>query len=235
MVEGYIYGKRSRGGSWLREMTFTYRHVPNPTDEQVEASVALFTDLMKDDVAVLSLAGGEPALIPDMIRATLKAGIFAAGEYYTASNEKGEMVGFTMWMPPGQEMFSTPEQRALGLDDFMSKLPEIGKEFYKKTYMARFPNFVNELLGPTGKVDSWWLHMAMVRRDSQRKGIATTLIDLVREKAAASGATIALSTTADANVPFYEGYGLDKKGHTTVPSPWGEWPIYVFALAPPTS
>lgn len=33
-----------------------------------------------------------------------------------------------------------------------------------------------------GKVDSWWLHMAMVRRDSQRKGIATTLIDLVREK-----------------------------------------------------
>ena len=63
--------------------------------------------LHNQDVAVLSLAGGEPALIPDMIRATLKAGIFAAGEYYTASNEKGEMVGFTMWMPPGQEMFST--------------------------------------------------------------------------------------------------------------------------------
>lgn len=32
------------------------------------------------------------------------------------------------------------------------------------------------------KIDSWWLHMAMVRRDYQRKGICTTLINLVRDK-----------------------------------------------------
>lgn len=58
-------------------------------------------------VAVLSLSGGEPALIPDLARATLKAGIFAAGEFYTATNDEGDIVGFTMWMPPGQELFST--------------------------------------------------------------------------------------------------------------------------------
>jgi hypothetical protein len=58
-------------------------------------------------MAALSLSGGEAALIPEMARAILKAGIFAAGEYYTATNDKGEIVGFTMWMPPGQEMFST--------------------------------------------------------------------------------------------------------------------------------
>ncbi|KAF8346127.1 hypothetical protein F5887DRAFT_884016, partial [Amanita rubescens] len=219
-------------------------------DEEIEESVALFADLMANDMAALSLSGGEAALIPELARAMLKAGIFAAGEYYTATNDKGEIVGFTMWMPPGQEMFSTPEQRALGLNDFMTKLPEIGKDFYKKTVRfyrriyeadmfnkydstwSRFPTFVNELLGPTGKIDSWWLHMAMVRRDYQCKRIGKTLIDLVREKAAASGATMALSTTADANVPFYKSYGFDQKGHITIPSPWGEWPLYVFALAP---
>ena len=58
-------------------------------------------------VAVLSLSGGEPTLIPDLARATLKAGIFAAGEFYTATNDEGDIVGFTMWMPPGQELFST--------------------------------------------------------------------------------------------------------------------------------
>jgi len=59
--------------------------------------------------------------------------------------------------------------------------------------------------------------MAMVRRDYQRKRVGKTLIDFVRKKvivlfllwqsvkvyqAAASGATMALSTTTDANVSY---------------------------------
>ena len=56
---------------------------------------------------MLSLVGGDGSLIPDMTRAILKAGIYAAGEYYIATNEDGEIVGYTMWMPPGQEIFST--------------------------------------------------------------------------------------------------------------------------------
>lgn len=38
--------------------------------------------------------------------ALLRAGVLA-GEYYEASNEEGELIGYTMWMPPGREMFST--------------------------------------------------------------------------------------------------------------------------------
>ena len=38
--------------------------------------------------------------------AMLRAGALA-GEYYTATNEDGEIVGYTLWMPPGQELFST--------------------------------------------------------------------------------------------------------------------------------
>ncbi|KAK2460077.1 hypothetical protein APHAL10511_007911 [Amanita phalloides] len=217
------------------EMSLTYSHVPNPTNEQVETAVTLFADLMKDSAAVLSLSGGDPSLIPDMARSVLKAGIFAAGEFYIAANEREEIVGFTMWMPPGQEMFSTLEQRALGLNDFMSKLPELGREVYKAIYITRLPTFVNGLLGPTGKIDSWWLYMAMVRKDYQRKHIATTLINMVREKAAVGGVTMALSTTTHANVPFYKSRGFDLRGSTVIQSPWGEWPLHVFALEVPTT
>jgi len=104
-------------------------------DEEIEASAALFADLMTDgnchflsvcrpittqtqDIAALSLSGGEAALIPEMARAILKAGIFAAGEYYTATNDKGEIVGFAMWMPPGQEMFSTSVASILFFDRY---------------------------------------------------------------------------------------------------------------------
>lgn len=213
-------------------MSITYQRVPNPTVEQVEATVALFMDLMKEDIAVLCLSGADTALIPDLARAMIKAGIYAAGEYYLATDENGEIVGYTMWMPPGQEMFSTPEQRALGLNDFMVKLPEEGREYQKSFFMAKFPSFVNTQLGPTGKVDSWWLHMAMVRRDYQHQGIAKTLINMVRDKAIAGDATMALSTTTDKNVPIYQKCGFELKGTMIMPSPLGEWPLHVLALPP---
>jgi len=38
--------------------------------------------------------------------AILRAGAMA-GEYYIATNPAGEQIGYTLWMPPGQEMFST--------------------------------------------------------------------------------------------------------------------------------
>lgn len=33
-----------------------------------------------------------------------------------------------------------------------------------------------------GKIDSWWLHMAMIRQDHQRKGVLRALVDMVRKK-----------------------------------------------------
>lgn len=36
----------------------------------------------------------------------LKAGALA-GEYYTATDENNDLLGFTLWMPPGDDLFST--------------------------------------------------------------------------------------------------------------------------------
>jgi len=38
--------------------------------------------------------------------AILRAGVHS-GEYYEATDETGSLIGYTLWMPPGQEMFST--------------------------------------------------------------------------------------------------------------------------------
>ncbi|KAF8167192.1 hypothetical protein B0H34DRAFT_680726 [Crassisporium funariophilum] len=208
---------------------FTVQRVEKPTEEQIAISADLFYDLMKTDLGAISLSGGDTSLIRLQAKALLRAGALV-GEYYEATNADGELVGYTMWMPPGEEMFSTDEQRSLGLTEFMARLSEQGKEYYKTTYMAHFPGFVNSVLGPTGKRDAWWLHMAMVRPDYQRQGVIRALVNLVREKASKNVEILACSTTTDSNVPVYLALGFTQRGTKIMPSPWGDWPVHLFSL-----
>jgi len=84
--------------------------------------------------------------------ALLRAGVHS-GQYYEATDEGGELIGYTLWMPPGQEMFSTyvynpmdltvvncslywisrirEGQRALGFNEFMSKLSSEAANYFK--------------------------------------------------------------------------------------------------------
>ncbi|KAI0929784.1 hypothetical protein AcW1_008638 [Taiwanofungus camphoratus] len=133
-------------------------------------------------------------------------------------------------MPSGQDMLSTPEERKLGFNDFFARLSEEGREYYKSAYVGKFTRFVTGCMGRTGKVDSWWLNMIQVHPDRQRQGIATALIGLVREKAKRKGETLALSASNPSNVPIYKAMGFDLKGDRIMPSPWGDWPLYLVAL-----
>ncbi|PPQ89987.1 hypothetical protein CVT25_009627 [Psilocybe cyanescens] len=209
---------------------FTVQRVQNPTVRDHLARTAM-TVLSSDsqDQGAISLSGGDKSLMKLQALAMLRAGILA-GEYYTATNQEGKLIGYTLWMPPGRDIFSTDEQRKLGFNEFMTRLPTQGKEYFRTTYLAHFPGFVNGILGPTGKFDSWWLHMAMVHRDYQKMGVTRALINLVREKASVSGDTLACSTTNDNNVPVYLALGFTHRGRKMMPSPWGDWPVHLFSL-----
>jgi GNAT superfamily N-acetyltransferase len=213
----------------MSSYSFTIQRVNNPTEEQIDISADLFYDLMKENQGAISLSGGDKSLMKLQALAILRAGALA-GEYYTATNPDGELVAYTLWMPPGQELFSSEEQRKLGFTEFMTRLPEEGKEYFRTAYLAHFPGFVNGILGPAGKRDSWWLHMAMVRSDYQKKGITRALINAVRDKASKSGDTLACSTTNNDNVPVYTALGFTRRGEKIMPSPWGDWPVHLFSL-----
>ncbi|EFI28762.1 hypothetical protein CC1G_13788 [Coprinopsis cinerea okayama7 len=208
---------------------FTIEQVFNPTDEQIRASADLFLDLMKEDRSVLSLLGGDLSLVSYMIGAMLRAGALE-GEYYVATDEAGKLVGYTMWMPPGKQLFESEAQRNLGLHEFQNKLSDETKEYWQNTYMARYPGFVQEHLGPTAKADLWWLHQAFVRRDSQRQGVLRALFNVVLEKAKATGSTVGTTTTDDVNIAVYTSLGFKHIASTMIPSSVGEWPIHLFEM-----
>ncbi|OCH85072.1 hypothetical protein OBBRIDRAFT_740548 [Obba rivulosa] len=205
------------------------QRVEQPTDAQIDASVALFVANMKDDPSALSLSGGDPELIDPMVRSMLMAGRMA-GEYYAATDDSGELLGYALWMPPGQLMFSTPEQREAGLSDFMGRLPQAGKDYFHNEYLVLFREFVAKCLGSTEIVDTWYLHILMVREDRRRQGIARALVDQVREKATRKGEVLALTATNADNVPVYNALGFQLKGERMMPSPWKEYPVYIFYM-----
>lgn len=209
--------------------TVSFERVQNPTDAQIDSAVELFASLMKDDISLMSLCGGDSSKLGPLGRAMLRAGVHC-GEYYEAHHESEGMVGFLMVTPPGQDLFSTDEQRALGLSAFMQNLPEAGKEYYKAVYLVEFPAFVNACLGPTGRRDSWYIHTLMVKSKFQGQGIGKALINIVRGKASLNGETLALSTTTDVNAVIYQRMGFQLLDKRIMPGPWGEYPLYILSM-----
>jgi hypothetical protein len=57
------------------------------------------------DTAALSLSGGDAKLMYPLACAMVRA-CALEGEYYVARDTSG-LVGFCLWMPPGNEIFST--------------------------------------------------------------------------------------------------------------------------------
>lgn len=57
------------------------------------------------DQAAIALVGGDTALLKLQAAATIRAGALT-GEFCVAENDDGDIVGYTLWMPPGQEIFS---------------------------------------------------------------------------------------------------------------------------------
>ena len=59
------------------------------------------------DAAAKAITGGEVDLIPAFAESMIKAIAFAGGHMYAARNEKGDIVGFALWLPPGHNLFNT--------------------------------------------------------------------------------------------------------------------------------
>ncbi|KAH9928900.1 uncharacterized protein B0H18DRAFT_999285 [Fomitopsis serialis] len=199
----------------------------NPTKRQLDEFEALFVLTMSSDLAAISICGGDQSLIGPMARAMILAATLG-GEIYAATEEGGAIVGCAVWMPPGQELLSTPEQRQLGWNDFFAKVPQEGKDWFTKTYSNEVTTFINKILGPTGKLDSWYLNIIMVHPEHQGRGIATKFISIVRENASAHGTMMALSTSDPRNVPIYKALHFEQRGDKRIPSPWGDWSLYIF-------
>ncbi|KAL6297865.1 hypothetical protein BKA93DRAFT_813721 [Sparassis latifolia] len=206
----------------------TVQRIDKPSEAMVEEAVKIFSDLMPEDPLAVALTGGNPTIISIMVRAMIKPLALVSGEMYTATDQSGVMVAFTLCTRPGRNLFDTEDQLELGYQDLMKVLSEEGKAYHSQALKKDFPAFIDESIGITNtELNGYWCNFAFVRKDYQGKGIAKALFKLAFDKA--NGETFGLATTNPINVQIYEKIGLELKGYKLMKSPWIDWPVWIFA------
>ncbi|OCH85526.1 hypothetical protein OBBRIDRAFT_739765 [Obba rivulosa] len=182
------------------------------------------------DPANYSFTAGNLDLLELMARAMLKPKALVSGEMYTATDENGDLVGFTIWLPPGRKGLTTCEERQMGMYQFMESLSPEGKEYYANALGKQFPKVVDNFIGiEQAEKSTYYCSVAMVRADYQGRGVLRALFELVSPKAEELSAPMALCTTNVRNVVIYEKLGFSMRGHQVMQSPWGGWPVWVFS------
>ncbi|KAI0631481.1 hypothetical protein C8Q77DRAFT_139138 [Trametes polyzona] len=209
----------------------TFEFVENPTETIAEEATQVFAGLMVEDPAAIALVGGDMSLLPSLGGVMIRALALTPGtsHLFTARDESGALVGYTLFSLPGQLILSTPEQQKHGLFEFMGKLSPEGQKYYPEVMAKEVPKANDEALGIEGaERNTYWCNFAMVRADYQGKGVARALFELATKEAAKTGETMALTTTNIRNVPIYEKLGFTLCGHKVMPSPWVDWPLWFF-------
>ncbi|KAH7913506.1 hypothetical protein BJ138DRAFT_612912 [Hygrophoropsis aurantiaca] len=215
------------------DFRFSVRLVKSLTDEELDDVLKVILAAYQGSTAVRIMTGGHDNLRDPLFRSMTRACLLAGETYIATSDETGEIVGNALWFPPGKELWTDDEQRVKsGFNDFLAMAPPDVQDWWINTYSTALNPFLKEIYKPDTILDSWYLNNIVVDPQHQRKGIATEFFNVIRRKAEPN-ALIALGTDSERNVIIYQQIGFVVKGRSAVPSPWGEIPVWAFAMRAP--
>ncbi|KAH7919596.1 hypothetical protein BV22DRAFT_1099237 [Leucogyrophana mollusca] len=218
----------------MSEFRFSTTLVKKLTDDELDAVLKVTLDAYRSSTAVRVMTGGNYALRDPLFRSMTRACLLAGETYIATSDATGEIIGAALWFPPGKELWGDDEQRSgSGFNAFIGSLPDDLKNWWVNTYGSALTPYLKEIYRPETTQSSWYLNNIVVDPNHQRKGVATEFFNVVRKKANPD-ALIALCTDNEVNVTIYERIGFTVRGHTSVPSPFGEIPVWPFSMRAPS-
>ncbi|KAI8994101.1 hypothetical protein BD414DRAFT_436640 [Trametes punicea] len=206
-----------------------------PSDLTLNAAAQLYMHLTKEDPASLGKTAGKIHLGERAAFGLLKSLALVTGEFYTARDESGELVGFAAWSLPGRSVFERAELLEMGFNKFLANLTEAERDYYRDVLNPAAERFVNESLNmENGERDTYWCYFAMVREDYQNKGICRAMFNIVHQKARDVGAPMALFASTRKNVSnqswyqveIYKRLDYNERGRQSFSAPWGEWEVF---------
>ncbi|KJA22727.1 hypothetical protein HYPSUDRAFT_1084245 [Hypholoma sublateritium FD-334 SS-4] len=194
-------------------MSATIRHIRNPTGKDVDDCTEVLYEAFNRRYFFSGLAKNETFVKP-CLRAHLMSGVIG-GEIHVAEVQDVGIVGVAMWFGPQQKFMSTPEQRAQGWDDLMSKVGNLYHQWWD--YFLKFISDMPEkYYGPGVQFKSYHLQLIGVHPEHQGGGVGTALFEFVELKAKAERRSVVLETMGESAVPFYRGLGYTVFGPETV-------------------
>ncbi|TFY70295.1 hypothetical protein EVG20_g2712 [Dentipellis fragilis] len=137
------------------------------------------------------------------------------------------------------EIYYTPrkrthsaEQRELGFNDLFARLHPDTQKWWTEVYGKRVAEFLRDCIGNKTH-ESWYANLIATHPDWQRHGIATALVNVVYQRAAADKTILALCTGNETNTVIYQRMGFEVKGRLNLPSSRGEIPTTCLTKTPP--
>ncbi|KAF8193020.1 hypothetical protein BJ912DRAFT_961764 [Pholiota molesta] len=212
-------------------MTATIRHIAHPSDKDVEICTDVIYEAFNRRY-FLSGLGKNEALVKPCIRAHLMSGVIG-GEIHVAELPDIGIVGVAMWFGPQQKFLSTPEQRAAGWDELMSKVGNTYRQWWDY-FLDLLVEMPEKYYGPGVQLDSYHLQLIGIHPEYQKRGFGTSLFDFVESRAAAESRSVVLETVGDTAVPFYRSLGYIVFGphDITVANSQDTFPGYCFQKKP---
>ncbi|KAJ7746594.1 hypothetical protein B0H16DRAFT_1421514 [Mycena metata] len=167
-------------------MTFQIHLKSKISESELDEATDVCVRAYVGELASNSMVGGDESLKDPIFRAMIRAGELAGEVYFATDDDTQQVVGVAVWFPPGTSLFESEEQRALGFDEFMTKLSPETSAFWSNAYVPVVDKFLAEVLGADGTRNSQYLNQLATDPRFQRKGIATMLLKTVHNKAGIS-------------------------------------------------
>ncbi|KAI9439476.1 hypothetical protein BJY52DRAFT_1321967 [Lactarius psammicola] len=139
-----------------------------------------------------------------------------------------------LWFPPGQLLYSTPEQRALGFTDLLARMAPEYRTWLLNDFSAKTRELKTRIFGPMMERDTWYANCIATDPAYQGRGLARAIIDRVLADAAATHSVVALGTQNEKNAAFYRSLGFIERGRLDANTPWGTFTGNIFTHEPGT-
>ncbi|TFY56875.1 hypothetical protein EVG20_g8761 [Dentipellis fragilis] len=202
--------------------------VERPTDDQIDAAVAVCTRAYAGDDALRTFVGGDAHLEDIFFRSMLR-GAALEGYFYIADlndgTSKSEVSSVGIVFPPGVSCWGSEAQRKLGYNEFWASLSPEAKVWWGK-FQDDMGKRLNSIFGP--KLKNQWV-VSLIGTDPvhQNNGLGTSIIKAMCDRAGKT--TVALSTQTEENEIWYESLGFKRIDERQITSPYGDWPSIILA------
>ncbi|KAI0067422.1 hypothetical protein BV25DRAFT_1819748 [Artomyces pyxidatus] len=207
------------------------RQLLEPTDAQLDAIVDLCVRAYDGDIMTKIFTGDDSTLSDPLWRSMIRAGIHS-GVLYVASDGADEIHSFGVWFGPGQTLYATPEQRALGFTDFLQQLSAEHRDWFLNDFSRKVRDFKLRALGENTERDSWYGNLIATDPNYQGRGLASAIIETICKRAAENRDVVALGTQTERNAVFYRNLGFIEHGRMDEVTKWGVFTGNIFTRNP---
>ncbi|KAJ6541353.1 hypothetical protein B0H19DRAFT_1173005 [Mycena capillaripes] len=185
--------------------------VQEPTDGQFDQLVDILMNAFAKDLVVQSMSGGNAELAREATQAIYRAGLLEGCVLLAVDSVSTDVLGVALGFGPGNGLYMTEAQRALGFDAVTAKYTEEMKEWWAE-FIQESRKLKEDTVGSDSILQAWYADNIATDPAQQGRGVGTALVKALCEKAKDDGVPLFLNAMTASNVAWYKKLGFEAKG-----------------------